>query len=156
VLKAATLQIVQMVVGPPKSFLAEHEGSPVQVIDNLRGGPIAIDTRWYATSHCAWQTRPQSLDMFLKRHFHLTFALTLQLCHLCEHCALLLLALLSTCVQLCVIRAPQGSYQRCRVQVIIKSCTVRTLGRSTTAEGAIGDRRWLGSRSRHATSRGML
>ena len=34
-----------MVVGPPKLFLVDHDGSPVQVIDGLRSGPVAIDTR---------------------------------------------------------------------------------------------------------------
>eukprot|EP00750_Incisomonas_marina_P004265 INCI13455.7.p1 GENE.INCI13455.7~~INCI13455.7.p1 ORF type:complete len:1086 (-),score=145.47 INCI13455.7:1924-4998(-) len=38
-------KVAEMVVGPPKLFLVDHDGSPVQVIDGLRSGPVAIDTR---------------------------------------------------------------------------------------------------------------
>ena len=38
-------KVVKMTSGPPRLFLADHNGSTVQVIDGLPGGPVAIDTR---------------------------------------------------------------------------------------------------------------
>ena len=38
-------KVVSVAQGPPSGFVEHNKGSPVQVIDGLRTGPLAIDTR---------------------------------------------------------------------------------------------------------------